>query len=87
MRILLVNDDGYEASGLLALKEILQSYGEVYVVAPSTGKSGAGCSSVKFGAVNYKTDETIHFDIVGDGIILFDALSKRNVSLGSVEIL
>ena len=44
-------------------------------------------SSVKFGAVNYKTDETIHFDIAGDGIILFDALSKRNVSLGSVEIL
>ena len=48
MRILLVNDDGYEASGLLALKEILQSYGEVYVVAPSTGKSGAGCSLTTF---------------------------------------
>ena len=44
-------------------------------------------SSVKFGAVNYKTDETIHFDIVGEGIVLFDELSKRNVSLGSVEIL
>lgn len=58
MRILLVNDDGYEASGLLALKEILQSYGEVYVVAPSTGKSGAGCSLTTFKPIKiHKIDE------------------------------
>ncbi len=44
MRILLSNDDGYFAPGLLALAEALSSLGEVVVVAPEQNRSGASNS-------------------------------------------
>ncbi|MBR6184123.1 MAG: 5'/3'-nucleotidase SurE [Bacteroidales bacterium] len=40
MRILVTNDDGYEAKGLLTLVGILRKYGEVTVVAPKRPQSG-----------------------------------------------
>lgn len=40
--ILLTNDDGYEARGLLALKEVLEPIAEVLVVAPKNEKSACG---------------------------------------------
>jgi 5'-nucleotidase len=42
MRILVTNDDGYEAPGLAALVEMAEAFGEVTVVAPSTEQSYAG---------------------------------------------
>jgi 5'-nucleotidase len=42
--ILLTNDDGYQASGLLALAEILQDFATVSIVAPSVEQSGAAQS-------------------------------------------
>ena len=44
-------------------------------------------SSVVFGSIDYAVDEEIKFDIVGDSIIIFDAVTKENFALGSVEIL
>lgn len=44
-------------------------------------------SAVVFGSIDYGVDEEIQFDIVGDGIILFDNETKNNLALGSVEIL
>ena len=44
MRILLSNDDGYFAPGLLALAEALSPLGEVVVVAPEQNRSGASNS-------------------------------------------
>ena len=44
-------------------------------------------SAVVFGSIDYETDSKINFDIVGDGIILFDAKTKKNVGLGSVKLL
>ena len=44
-------------------------------------------SAVVFGSIDYEVDEEIKFDIVGDGIILFDAVSKENLALGSVEVI
>src|SRR5579872_1489105 len=44
MRILLTNDDGIYAPGLLALREELLKLGEVTVVAPATEQSAAGHS-------------------------------------------
>ena len=41
MRILLSNDDGYAAPGLLALREALRSFGQTVVVAPDRDRSGA----------------------------------------------
>ncbi len=43
-------------------------------------------SSVVFGSIDYETDAVIHFDIVGDDILVFDAASKKSIALGNVEI-
>lgn len=43
-RILLTNDDGYNAPGLCALAEALQDFAELSVVAPSSEKSGTAQS-------------------------------------------
>lgn len=40
MKILVVNDDGYQAKGLQSLVKILKPYGEVTVVAPKVHQSG-----------------------------------------------
>lgn len=45
MRILLTNDDGIEAPGLQALRQIAEALAEeVWIVAPETNQSGAGHS-------------------------------------------
>ena len=44
MRILLTNDDGIFAEGLAAIYEELKAIGDVVVVAPADGQSGAGHS-------------------------------------------
>ncbi len=41
-RILVTNDDGVESRGLLALKQALDGFGEVTVVAPDTNQSAVG---------------------------------------------
>jgi 5'-nucleotidase len=41
-RILVTNDDGIESRGLLALKQALESIGEITVVAPETNQSAVG---------------------------------------------
>ena len=47
MRILLTNDDGFQAEGILALREALLPLGEVNVVAPENQQSGTGhCMTV-----------------------------------------
>ncbi len=43
-RILLTNDDGYHAEGILALEAALSDLGDVYVVAPESEMSGASHS-------------------------------------------
>lgn len=43
-RVLLTNDDGYQAEGLRALAEELEGYAEVHIVAPSWERSGAAQS-------------------------------------------
>lgn len=40
MRILVTNDDGYSAKGILSLVKVLRRYGELVVVAPKTAQSG-----------------------------------------------
>lgn len=44
MRILLTNDDGVYAPGLAALREELQTLGEVTLISPATEQSGVGHS-------------------------------------------
>ncbi len=42
MKILLSNDDGVHASGILASKKAVEEFAEVFVVAPATQQSGIG---------------------------------------------
>lgn len=44
MNILLVNDDGYNSTGINLLKKKLEKYGKIYVMAPATPQSGASHS-------------------------------------------
>jgi 5'-nucleotidase len=44
MRIILTNDDGIDAPGILALKQELEKVGEVLTVAPDRNRSGVGRS-------------------------------------------
>ena len=43
-RFLVTNDDGVFASGLLALVDVLQHFGKVYVVAPDKERSAVSQS-------------------------------------------
>lgn len=42
MRIVLTNDDGFDAPGIAALEEASRDLGEIIVVAPEAGHSGCG---------------------------------------------
>ena len=44
MKFLLTNDDGYNAPGILLLRDKLAKYGEVTIVAPSVHMSGKASS-------------------------------------------
>ncbi len=48
MKIVLTNDDGITASGLLAARQALEKIGDVLVVAPDRNRSGVG-RSISFG--------------------------------------
>ncbi|ERJ13555.1 5'/3'-nucleotidase SurE [Haloplasma contractile] len=55
MNILVVNDDGYQSVGIKLLAEAFREYGNVYVVAPDSEKSGASSSiSSHTGMMVYK---------------------------------
>ncbi len=41
IRILITNDDGIHAEGIVALENALREIGDVFVVAPETEMSGA----------------------------------------------
>ena len=40
MKILVTNDDGYQAKGINILAEMMRQFGDVTVVAPKTHQSG-----------------------------------------------
>ena len=65
MKILLTNDDGINSKGINILEKLLSNYGEVYVVAPSDGKSGASSSLTiyKYFEVNKIDDH--HYAVCG----------------------
>ena len=43
-------------------------------------------SSVVFGSIDYGVDEKIKFDIIGNGIVLFDTVTENKVALGSITV-
>ena len=43
-------------------------------------------TSVAFGSVDYKVNEEVAFEIVGNGIILFDATTKNKIAMGKLTL-
>ncbi len=61
MKILLVNDDGYNSEGLILLRDELKKYGDVYVVAPYHHMSGKSIALTIFEPIKvHKIDEKFY---------------------------
>ena len=56
LKILLSNDDGFDAPGLKVLYETLEGFADLFVVAPEINSSGAGLlNNNKFSYASYRT--------------------------------
>lgn len=78
--ILLTNDDGYEAPGLLVVREALKRAGHrVTIVAPLENRSGSGSSLTTRGTLDYYPQE--------DGLWAVDGTPVDAVTLGLVHVL
>lgn len=83
MKILLVNDDGYQFANILALEEILKEYGEVFVVAPSNGMSGAGCGLTTFKDIRFYQIDDHHWHVDGTPV---DCVQFADYLIGDVDV-
>ncbi len=73
MRILLSNDDGYNAPGLTALAQALRQIAEVVVVAPERNRSGASNSLT--------LDRPLRVNCMGPGVYAVDGTPADCVNL------
>ncbi len=75
MRILITNDDGYQAKGIKVLAEIMSRFGEVTVIAPKKHQSGMSMAvSLGFKQIAHK--------YLGDGWHYVDATPASCVKYG-----
>ncbi len=75
MRILITNDDGYEAKGIRTLAEIMSRFGDVTVIAPKKHQSGMSMAvSLGFKQIAYKD--------LGNGWHYVDATPASCVKFG-----
>ena len=75
MRILITNDDGYEAKGIHVLYQIMKQFGEVTVIAPKKHQSGMSMAvSLGFRQIAHKN--------LGDGWHYVDATPASCVKFG-----
>ncbi|MFP4478153.1 MAG: 5'/3'-nucleotidase SurE [Candidatus Izemoplasmatales bacterium] len=65
MKILLTNDDGYNAEGIQFLYKALQKYGDVYLVAPHEHMSGASVSRVFWTKVKAHQHDDMVYSVEG----------------------
>lgn len=75
MRILITNDDGYQAKGIQVLAGIMKKYGEVTVIAPKTHQSGMSM------AVSLGFKQIAHKDL-GEGWHYVDATPASCIKFG-----
>ena len=75
MKILITNDDGYQAKGIQVLARIMKKYGEVTVIAPKTHQSGMSMAvSLGFKQIAHKN--------LGNGWHYVDATPASCVKFG-----
>jgi 5'-nucleotidase len=79
MRILISNDDGYQAPGIRALAAALAEHGEITVVAPERDRSGASNSLT--------LDTPIRATVMPDGVIRVDGTPTDCVHLAITGLL
>lgn len=80
MKILLTNDDGYNAEGIRILFERLQKYGEVILVAPDKHMSGTSMCRAFWDKIEVKEHEKNIFSVSGtpaDSVVI--ALHGLNI--------
>jgi 5'-nucleotidase len=65
MKILLSNDDGYDAPGLQTLAQALLKYGDISIVAPDRNRSGASHALTLETPVRVETIDAQHFRVHG----------------------
>ena len=75
MRILITNDDGYQAKGIKVLADIMKQFGDVTVIAPKHHQSGMSM------AVSLGFKQIAHKDL-GDGWHYVDATPASCVKFG-----
>lgn len=75
MRILITNDDGYQAKGIKILTKIMEKFGDVTVIAPKTHQSGMSM------AVSLGFKQIAHKDL-GNGWHYVDATPASCVKFG-----
>lgn len=83
MKILLSNDDGIDASGILAAKEAVSEFGDTLLVAPSSQQSGIGHALTLFESLRINKVRLRDGDI-GYGV---SGTPTDAVTLGIYEIL
>lgn len=83
MRILVTNDDGILAEGLLVLKRALEPLGEVFVVAPERPRSGSGHS------ITLHKPLRLHTVRLGDGSLGYSTNGTPSdcVTLGATVVM
>lgn len=80
MKIVLTNDDGFGALGIVTVEEILKQHGEVFVFAPATPQSGMSCGFTTYRKplTAHKVDDH-HFKVEGTPV---DCVLFANAYLG-----
>src|ERR671917_1931851 len=84
MRIVLTNDDGIDAPGLLAARQALEKMGDVLTVAPDRNRSGVG-RSITFGAALHVEEREMADGVVGYACTGTPVDCVRLVALGLMD--
>ena len=80
LRILLTNDDGFEAPGIVAVRDALVAAGhDVTIVAPIDDRSGASLGLTTGGTIDYYRQE--------EGVWAIDGTPSDAVTLGLVHVM
>ncbi len=84
MRIVLTNDDGIEAPGLLAARRALEKVGDVITVAPDQNRSGVG-RSISFGRPLHVEEREMADGVIGYACTGTPVDCVRLVALGLMD--
>jgi 5'-nucleotidase len=84
MRIVLTNDDGIDAPGLLAARQALEKMGDVLTVAPDRNRSGVG-RSITFGSALHVEEREMADGVVGYACTGTPVDCVRLVALGLMD--